>query len=465
MTTPPCGQALLLHALRLAPRRFRMPALPAHLDAARAAAPEAALAFALEAARIASGEGRESAAGTRDLFTGALAAVIRAALRAEGGDAAFQAQVLRAGEPEVDEYVALAALATSDRRAVRAAVNAFAHPAKLRSLGGGAPDGTLSGLHRLAEAGAWAELAQAAQQLLQDAGTAAGLRAALMALGAQPGLERLRRGAFLGQSPGVRRYLALCERRGPLAGSGAAADHGRASAQLGAHAEDATVQAFGALADLLNQRPGDARRYRAVQGLRVPSGFPGTASHAKGEWDAALVAAGPVPGAAVAITLLAEVKASPGAAAADFPRLHRGLQRLALARADAVHVFACKDGELPILGESLARLRPPDAGLPPQVFYCCAASAEEGPPLLDTASKALLLSEQASLAYAARLAAGGAPDAGELVAVWERLTRAPRLRSVLHQYETALGVREAMLHPQDLPSALTAAMERQGAAS
>jgi hypothetical protein len=458
---PACIRALLQRAVLLAPRRYRLPPLPANLAAAQAAAPQSALAFALEAARNACLQGSEPAADVRELFIHALAAVIQASLRPDAGDPAFQAQVLRAGTPEVQEYAALHTQSAADQRAVRVAVNAFAHPGKLARLGSdAAPNGALSELYRQAEAGAWVDLARAAAQLQQDASTVEDVRAALAALIAQPGLERLRRGSFLEQTGDVRRYRALCERRGPLAGSGAAADHGRAAARLGVLAEDATVQAFSTLAELLNRYAGGTWHCRAVQGLRTPRGFPGAAAHAKGEWDAALVCAAPVPSAAAAVVLLAEVKASPAAATADFPRLRRGLQRLALARPDAVHVFGCKCGELPLSGESLAQLQPPPQGLPPQVIYCCSALADEQPPLLAASAKALLLAESASLDFARRLAGGEAATPAALSPVWRGLTRASRLRAALEQYETARCVREAMLHPQDLVSAVAAEVGR-----
>jgi hypothetical protein len=40
--------------------------------------------------------------------------------------------------------------------------------------------------------------------------------------------------------------------------------------------------------------------------------------------------------------------------------------------------------------------------------------------------------------------------------VWEDLATAPRLRSALHQYDTARAVREAMVHPRDLLAAVEA---------
>nr|MBA2674952.1 hypothetical protein [Ramlibacter sp.] len=58
--------------------------------------------------------------------------------------------------------------------------------------------------------------------------------------------------------------------------------------------------------------------------------------------------------------------------------------------------------------------------------------------------------EPASLALAHRLQRGEeAPHTG-LAPVWDALVAEPRLRSALHQYDTARAVRDAMLHPDDL---------------
>jgi hypothetical protein len=88
------------------------------------------------------------------------------------------------------------------------------------------------------------------------------------------------------------------------------------------------------------------------------------------------------------------------------------------------------------------------------VIYCCSAPAESHPPFLSAATKAVLLGEPASLAFACRLARGEAPPDSDLLAVWHALPKEPRLRSALYQYETAKRVREAMVHPLDLLSAM-----------
>ncbi|WP_240635887.1 hypothetical protein [Caldimonas tepidiphila] len=433
-----------------------MPPLPVDIGAAGSRDAETALAFAIEAARVARQQAAPAGAEVRQLFIAALAQLIGAALRPSGGDPAFQALVLRAQEAEVDEHVRLAAQAAADLRAVRLAIDAIAHPGKLHRMAPGAMREALSRLHALAAAGSWSGLKRALGQLTaqQESLEDACLRAALEALRASPGLERLERGQALLAREAVQRYRALCARRGPLAGSEAAAARGRAAARLGADAETCTVQAFQAMAELLGRRQSVPVRYRVVQGLRTPGGFPGATDKAKEEWDAAIVRQ-PQAGGAAEIVLLAEVKASPAAAASDFPRLVRGLHRLAQAHADAEYAFASPEGVVHLSGASLRRLQP-RAGdsLPPAVGYCCTAPPEPQVPLLSPAGKAMLLAEPASVAFARESLRSGPQDPEALAPVWEALSTASRMHPVLHQYETARSVREAMLHPQDLLSAL-----------
>jgi hypothetical protein len=88
------------------------------------------------------------------------------------------------------------------------------------------------------------------------------------------------------------------------------------------------------------------------------------------------------------------------------------------------------------------------------VIYCCSAPAESPPQFLSAATKAVLLGERASLAFACELAEGKAPPPSALLDVWDALAKEPRLRSALYQFETARQVRSAMVHPLDLLSAL-----------
>lgn len=449
----------VLAAVRVAPRRFRLPPLPADADAAVAAGTETALAFAIEATRLAHEQNAPAPAGTQDLFTRALAELVTAALAPQGGDPAVQAAVLRAQEAQVDEHVRLAERAAADSRAVRSAIDAFAHPGKLQRRPPDAVRDGLLQLHGLAAEGAWAELRQAAQRQwlaqLDDA-----VQPALAALLAEPALARLERGRALLAQGSVQRYRALCARRGPLAGEPAAAAQGRASAQIGAQAEQATVQAMQQVAELLNRHVQPPHRYRAVAGLRTPAGFPGAAPQTKDEWDAAIVrSTGTDTGAE--IVLLAEVKASPAAAATDWSRLLRGLRRLAQSDPGSVSTFASAAGPVRVSGTSLVQLQPPGHALPPHVIYCCTAPADARPQPLGPASKAMLLAEPASLAFALRLARGEPASPRDLAAVWSALTTAPHLRAVLWQDATARAAREAMLHPQDLPPAVAQALRSQ----
>jgi hypothetical protein len=444
----------LLAALAAAPRRYRMPPLPVDAAAATALGGDTALVFAIEVARSGSLRGAPAPAGVPALFTRSLAQLIRTALAAQGGDPVFQALVLQAQEPAVAEFVQLTAQRAADDRAIRAATDAVAHPGKLRASSAAGPlCDALSRLHGLAASQAWAELEQAARQLLdEDTAQDARLRDALGAIVTHPALERLRRMEALQTQPAVRRLRALGEQRGPMAGSAAAAAQGRIAARVGDDAERATVQALQAVAHWLNGGAAGPGGYRVVRSLRPPAGFPGEAGKAKDEWDAAIVRTSS-EGSAADIVLLAEVKASPAAATSDASRLHRGLLRLAHASADASYPFASADGRVFLTGASLRALRPQGRTLPPNVIYCCTAPPETQPQMLSAAAKAVLLAEPASLAFADQLTRGASPDPDALAPVWEALTTAPQLRSALHQYDTARAVREAMLHPDDLARA------------
>lgn len=418
-------EPLLLRALRAAPRRYRLPPLPADLDAARAAGVDTSVAFAIEAART----GRADAAA-RALFLDGVAFLVACAVE---GDPGFQALVLRAQDPQVEEYVQLFAQAPADRRAVRSAVDAVAHPGKLRAMAAGPRREALARLHALAEQGEWSALRAAAEPLRATLPPAA--------------LARLERAAQLRASQAVRQYEALQARRGPLAGSDAATLQGRSAARAGSDAEAETVESFRAIADLL---PG----HRAVRGLRTP----GAAHGAKAEWDAAILRG-------EEIALLAEVKASPAAVSSDFTRLLRGLHGLAQASADESYVFPTSDGDVRIAGASLRALQPHGNQLPPHVVYCCSAPPEAQPALLSAAAKGVLLTEPACIAYAAQLAKGGAPAIDTLGPLWGALTTSPRLRPALHQYDSARQAREAMLHPRDLLAAVAQAATASGTAS
>lgn len=414
---------LLMEAVRAAPRRYRLPPLPADADAP---AP-VRLAFAIEEARA----GRDA----RERFTASLAELIAAALRAEDGDASFQALVLRTQHVEVEEHVRLAAQAPADRRAVRATVDALAHPGKLRAMAAGKERDALARLHRLATEGAWKELSS----------TMAGTPA-------EAAMHRLLRGEALLAHESVRAYDRLLQRRGPMAGSDAAAAEGRTSARLGEVAEAETVHVFRRIAQRLDGLAGQGG-YRVARSLLTPRGFPGAAEKTKDEWDVALVRN-------AGLVLVAEVKASPAAATSDLARLLRGLRRLAHADAHADYGFPSADGEVRLSGASLRALQPHAHALPPQVIYCCTAPADADAPLLSAAARAVLLAEPASLSFADAILRGESPPHGHLLPVWEALTSAPRLRAALHQYDSARAAREAMLHPEDLLRAFEAILNK-----
>ncbi|NUZ07333.1 hypothetical protein [Piscinibacter koreensis] len=443
------AEALLLAALRRAPRRYALPALPASVEEAAAEGPASALAFSIEHAREALARGATPAAELGHAFTAALDALIRSALQPGTGDAAFQAAVLQVRAPEVGTHARLAARHERDRRAARAAVDALAHPGKLRALPSGTWRDGLAGLHALAARDDWPAVTRALDALHADA-TAVDATA-LERVRAHPAIARLVRAAELATTPAVRHYESLRGDGGPRAGSAGAASTGKQAKRRGAATEARTLAALAAVATRLDAADPVGPRHRAVGGLLVPKGYPGDPVRAKNEWDAALVRE-----AATAdhgeLCLLVEAKASPEAAHADLPRLWRGLRRLAEARAGSVYRFPTRDGMVALDGDSLRRLQPPASALPPTVFYCCDAPADH-PQRLDAASRGMLLSEPACLAFAARLLDGALASSDELTPVWRDLLQARRLVAVLHQHANARTVREAMLHPDDLLAA------------
>jgi hypothetical protein len=429
------ASTLLLPALREAPRRFRMPLLPANAADAAAAPADVGVAFAIEQLRE-----RRADAQLRALFLGHLASLVREALSPEGGDAAFRALVLRSQHAAVAEHDRLARDAVADRRAVRSAVHAMAHPGKLRDIAPGPLRELLETLQQAEVAADWRGMQRAAQALCELPEAPPAVRAAADDLLAHTALSKMARRELLLQDEAVRRYIALCGERGPVARTAAASAQGRASARTGSAAEAVAARDFAALARELP-------RCRVVRGLRTPAGFPGTAAGAKDEWDLAIVQ-GMEDGDDIA--LLAEVKASPAAATPDFARLQRGLLRLASADPSRAYAFPSADGEVMLRGTALRALASEGSRLPPHVIYCCTLEKEAQPLMLAASAKAVLLGEAASLAYARAVLGGQEPTDGLLGPVWDALPAAPRLRSALHQYQTSRIVREAMLHPADL---------------
>ncbi|WP_088953099.1 hypothetical protein [Variovorax sp. HW608] len=448
-------QAALRDLLRAVPRRYRAPPLPESLEAAVAAGSEATLAFAIEAARVAEERGVPAPAALGDAFTAALAALIRRAMTPDGGDPVFQAQVLQSRDAQVRDWVQIESVAAADARTVRAAVDAFAHPGKLRDRPEGARRDALSSLHALAAGGEWRALAAGAESLLATLGDdESRLESGLHDLAVHPALRRRIRAQAMSALEPVRRYRALRARRVPPAGSEVALDQGRAAAREGAQAEHAAAEALRQVTAFLNDLEGGSARgsYRVLRTLLTPRELSGGGDRSKEEWDVAIVrSADDGPGDVV---LLAEVKAAPAAVTSDMPRLLRGLARLAQADAGAAFTFASVDGAVRLRGSSLRALDPPGRSLPEPVIYLCSAPTESRPTLLGAAAKAVLLSEPASLVFACALADGAAPPHAGLRPVWDALPHETRLRATLNQYDTARRARDAMLYTGDLRAAV-----------
>lgn len=447
-------QAALRALLRAVPRRYRAPPLPTGLEAAVAAGTEATLAFTIESARVAAERSSPLPASHGEAFTIALAALIRRTMTPDGGDPVFQAQVLQSRDKQVRDWVQIESSATADARTLRTAVDAFAHPGKLRDMAEGERRDALSHLHALVAAGEWRALALKAESLVtslnEDEAT---LRSSLRDLATHPALQRRIRAEAMAMLEPVQRYRALRARRVPPAGSDIALDQGRAAAREGAQAEHAAAAALRQVAAYLNELEGDQRGpYRVLRTLLTPRELSGGGDRSKEEWDAAIVQS--VDDGLCDVVLLAEVKAAPAAVTSDMPRLLRGLARLAQADGDASFTFSSVDGAVRLRGRSLRALEPLGPSLPEPVIYLCPAPTESRPTLLGAAAKAVLLSEAASLAFACALADGATPLHASLMAVWDALPHEPRLRATLNQYDTAHRARDAMLHTGDLIAAI-----------
>lgn len=467
MDKPPLPPHLLLDAtLRAVPRRYRLPELGGGCGTALDASPATTLALVIEQARAALALGETPDAALKDRFTAALARMVREAMRADGGDPVFRAMVLRHRAAPVREYASLSARADQDRRLIHAAVNAVAHPGKQQRLGPGPKREALARLHACAGAGAWNELHDAVQRLLEMPQTpelANELPAArgLTQLLEHPALARLRRLDTLASDALVVEYRTLWERYGPRSGSASAVAQGLSSRQRGEAAEALATQALQALAQRLNAAAvGAPAPYRVVTSMRVPAAIPAVHQHAKSEWDAVLLrrsaAASDTAGGTPAwdVCLLVEVKVSVDAAATDFPRLLRGLRLLTHADKDAIYPFATRQGTVPLRGAALRALPTASAALSRTVLYCCDAPAEPTPRLLGAASRMQLLSATPTLDFAATLLEAPSANARELEPVWLALLEAPGWRAVLNQYAMLRQVRELMVHTNDLLAAV-----------
>jgi hypothetical protein len=449
---------LLDETLRVVARRYRLPAMVSPSPETQVTNPATALAMAIEQARQAPVRGEVPDLALKRLFTEALARVIHEAMRAEAGDAAFQAMVLRHRTPQVREYATLSAQADQDRRLVHAAVNAIAHPAKQQQVLPGPRREALAQLHAAASSASWSQLSDTARHLLDMSETAneSAFERGLTRLLESPALERLQRLVALGDDELVREYQALWDRNGPRPGSATAAAEGSASQRRGAAVEALATHALEALARRLNESEGAKAPYRVVTSMRVPASLPGNPKHAKTEWDAVLLRQAKTVDATPAwdVCLLVEAKASVDAATTDLSRLLRGLRLLAHAEEDAVYPFKTKQGTVHLRGASLSALTTDEASLEKTVLYCCDAPAEATPRLLSAASRMLLLSAPASLEFASALADKRQADPQDLEPLWHELLKAPRWSAVLHQYPMLHQVRELVVHTDDLLAAI-----------
>lgn len=451
---------LLDRTLRGVARRYRVPAMPHWAPGLEESDPATALGIVIEQARQDLAGGTTPDAASQRRFTQALAQLIRDAMRPTRGDPVFQAMVLRHREPRVREHASLTAHADRDRRAVRTAVDAVAHPGKRRNLSPGPLSDTLAQLHDAATSGAWATLAAGAARLLDvpeptlDPATGAGLATLLR----DPALAHLRRLDELAADPLVQRYQALWDRQGPRSGTAQAAAQGRDSKRRGVAVEALAEQAMIALAKRLSEATRQA--WRAATSLRVPASMPGESERAKTEWDVALLHQPQVTAAAHGwdVRLLIEAKASTDAANTDLPRLIRGLRLLANADAQTAYTFKSQQGPLTLRGASLRALSADEADLDRTILYFSDAPAEAMPRFLSAASRMQLLSAPASLDFAGRLAEDGeAPDVQMLEPAWRELLESPRWRAVLNQYPLLRRVRDLMVHADDLMAAIAPA--------
>lgn len=441
--------------LRSVARRYRVPATPDAFRQLGENNPAVALAIAIEDARSAKIRGAAPDRAIRHRFLEALALMIRHAMRAEQGDPAFQAMALQHQAAHVREYASLSAHADQDRRRIRAAVNAVAHPAKQRQAPSTRQAEALAWLHAAAFSGSWAELSDAARQVLEwpEIANEPSLAGGIARVRDEAALERLRRIESLESDELVRQYRALRDRNGPRSGSIDAAAQGSSSRQRGAKVEAAATQALQALARRLDQAEGTSGTYRVAASLRVPASMPGKAERAKSEWDAVLLRKAETGDAMPAwdVCLLVEAKASVDAATTDFPRLLRGLRLLARADGNTIYPFETPQETFRLRGASLCALKVDEAELKKTVLYCCDAPAETTPRLLSSASRMQLLSAQASLEFANKLELDGRDaDPEKLGPLWHELLESPRWRAVLHQYRTLHRVRELMVHIDDL---------------
>lgn len=446
----------LLNATLIAvARRYRVPAMPAATPTIH---PAAALGMVIEEARQAVALGAPPDAALKHQFIDALARMIHEAMAPERGDPAFQALVLRKRSAQVQEYASLAAHADQDRRDIQASANNLAHPAKLLRMPAGPLRDALAQLQEAASSASWPALSEIATRILDmpDISNTARVQQGLTRLIQGAALARLQRLDALSADEQVKTYKTLWDRFSHRPGSPEALSVGIAAQQRGAAVEALTSQALEALARRLDDNEQTPGRYRVVTSMRVPASIPGSADHAKSEWDAVLLRLAQNENAEPVwdVCLLAEAKASVDAATTDLPRLLRGLHLLAHAEENAVYSFQSKQGLVPLRGASLRALTTDEPALARTVLYCCNAPADAWPRLLTTSSRMQLLSAPASVEFGCAVAEQRSADSLQLLPVWAALLESPKWASVLNQYPMLRQVRELMVHTDDLLAAV-----------
>ena len=461
----PSPSPALDEILQLVARRYCLPANTAGLAQERKLSWATVLALVIEQAREALTCDEVPDASLKLLFVESLAQLIRDAMRAEGGDPAFQAMVLRHRFASVREYASLSARSDQDRRSVYAVVNAIAHPAKLERIAAEQKrTAALAELHTLASSASWSRLFDTAERLLSmpEIANQPALGHGLTQLLDSPALARLRRLVILASDKLVQHYQSLWDRNGPRPGSDTARTQGSDSRRRGAAVEARAARAIEGLARRLNKIEGPATSYKVVTSMRVPSSIPANPERAKSEWDVVLLRQAKTDDATPAwdVCLLVEAKASVEAAATDLPKLLRGLRLLAHADESVVYPFQTREGIVPLRGASLSALKTDEASVKSTVLYCCDAPADEAPRLLNAASRMQLLSTPAALEFAGALAEKQDANPQGLEQIWRQLLEAPQWRAVLHQYTTLRQVHELMVHAEDLLAAINAHNER-----
>jgi hypothetical protein len=435
-------------------RRYRLPEQIADIREMSGASHSAALAFALEQARLAVARGEAPHDKWKQAFITSLAGMIGEALDEHHGDPAFQTMVMRHRTPSLRAYGSLSAQSSADRRVVHTLVNKMAHPAKAQRLEPGDIRSGLERLHLAAAAERWSDLQGRADAMtrLPDIKADAALESALKDLLQHPALLRLMRLSELSADPLVQHYRSLWERLGPTAGSKAAIQQGSASQQRGADVEARVAEAVNALIQGVNRYAENDEAYRAVTSMRVPASIPGDPDRAKSEWDVVILKgsfADDAPDQTWDLCFLVEAKASVDAAITDFPRLQRGLRLLGKADADRLYRFQTQQGAFSIRGASLSRVGNSD-DLAAVVLYCCDSGGDSPTRVLSPASRMQLLSAPEALQFASEFSVPDPRAIKSLEPLWFQVLSAAKWRGLLHQYPTLRQVRELMVHTNDL---------------